>query len=845
MFDKILITGAFRFLACLAILVFGGIAACAQNIVIKGKVIDAVTEEPVFYATIAVKGTSIGTNSNFDGRFKLELTKRTDSITVSCIGYIRQSFHITRAAEQTLNIRLKPFSQQLREVRVTPKSYVNPAWEIMSEVIKHKPTNDYRALQSYQYESYSRIELDATNFSANLLRKRGFDKAISIADSLHITTVDRLPVLPLFVSETASEFYYRQNPDSKKEDIKRTKTNGVGFEDGTLLAQLTGSTFQQYNFYRNFVSAAGKDFISPIADGWKAWYNYELENRNVVIDGKLCYQISFRPKRSQDLAFTGTIWIAQENYALYQIKATIEPSANLNFIHRISIQQQMEGDGTERPWLPVKTRILVEVNQLTANTSGLLAKSYTAAKNIIVNKDYPAGFFNEGITMADDVLKRDEHFWDMNRPDSLTKAEKSVYSLIDTVKDIPAIRTYITVADLLINGSYRVGGVSFGPFLQTYSYNSVEGSRFRIGFKTNSDFNNKWILGSYIAVRTKNRDVKFGASVDYIFDRKNWTEAGIGFTHDINQVALLSDNYLYQRNNLFSAFTRFGRIDKRKVFDQNFFNAYIQRDIFKTFTEKISFANWSLNPQFLFNFNEPNGQGMGHLLHVSEIHFESKWSPGIQPLLSETFNRPVNLKTDVTQPVLTFRYTLGLNLFGGDFTYHKFTFNITEILKMGVLGRGRYSLSAGYIPSSVPYPLLENHLGNEIAFYNPYAFNLMHFFEFASDKYASLNYTQHFEGLLLNSIPVIKKFKWRLVGTANILYGSISPTNQHNIYDLNSIPLRGLGSTPYAEAGYGIENIFQFIRVDFIHRLTYRNDPGVFSGNVRNFGVKISAQIRL
>lgn len=845
MFDKFLITGAVRSLVCLAILVFGGMAAFAQNIIIKGKVIDAVTEEPVFYATIAVKGTSIGTNSNFDGRFKLELTKRTDSITVSCIGYTQQSFHITRAAEQTLNIRLKPFSRQLKEVKVTPKSYVNPAWEIMSEVIRHKPTNDYRSLQSYQYESYSRIELDATNFSANLLRKRGFEKAISIADSLHIATIDRLPVLPLFVSETASDFYYRQNPDSKKEDIKRTKTNGVGFEDGTLLAQLTGSTFQQYNFYRNFVSAAGKDFISPIADGWKAWYNYELENRNAMIDGKLCYQISFRPKRAQDLAFTGMIWIAQENYAVYQIKATIEPSANLNFIHRISIQQQMEGIGTERPWLPVKTRILVEVNQLTANTSGLLAKSYTAAKNIIINKQYPAGFFDESITMADDVLKRDEHFWDMNRPDSLTKAEKSVYSLIDTVKSIPAIRTYITVADLLINGSYRVGGISLGPFLQTYSYNSVEGSRFRIGFKTNSDFDNKWILGSYIAFRTKNRNVKFGGSVDYIFSRKHWTEAGIGYTHDINQVALLSDNYLYQHNNLFSAFTRFGRIDKRKVFDQNFFNAYIQRDIFKTFTEKISFASWSLNPQFLFNFYEPNGQGMGHTLHVSEFHFESKWSPGIQPLLTETFNRPVNLKADVTQPVLTFRYTLGINLFGGDFTYHKFTFNITEILKMGVLGRGRYSLSAGYIPSSVPYPLLENHLGNEIAFYNPYAFNLMHFFEFASDKYASLNYTQHFEGLMLNSIPVIKKFKWRLVGTANVLYGSISPTNQHNIYDLNSIPLRGLGSTPYVEGGYGVENIFQFIRVDFIHRLTYRDNVGATSGHTRNFGVKISAQIRL
>ncbi len=830
----------------LFVLVFGSVTVFAQKVIISGKITDATTGDPVFYATIVVKGTSIGTSSNFDGRFKLEFSKKADSVSVSCVGYIPQSFHITQAAEQILDIRLKSDSRQLNEVRITPKGYVNPAWAIMSQVIQHKPANDPRSLQAYQYQSYNRIELDASNLSNHLLKKKGFEKALAISDSLHLAGTDRMQVLPLFVSETVSDFYYRQSPESKKEDIIRTKTNGIGFEDGTLLAQLTGSTFQQYNFYRNFVSAAGKDFISPIADGWKAWYDYELENRYAVVDGKTCYQISFRPKRPQDLAFTGTIWITPDSFALYQIKATIEPTANLNFIHRVSIQQQMDSRGAEMPGLPVKTRILVEVSQLSANTTGLLAKSYTTNSNIVVNKNYPGDFFRESMTMAEDIRKRDDHFWELNRPDSLTKAEKAVYSLIDTVKNIPAVKTYMTVADLVINGAYRVGPVSLGPFLQAYSYNSVEGSRFRVGFKTNSDFNNKWILGSYLAYRTKTRDVKFGASIDYIVSRKNWTETGFAYTHDINQVALLSDSYLYQRNTLFTTFTRFGRIDKRKVFDQNFFSAYIQRDLAKTFTEKISFVNWSLDPLFLFNFYEPGGQSTGHQLHVSELQFESRWSPGRQPLLSETINRPVNLKTDVTEPVLTFRYTLGLrNVFGGDFAYHKFTFNITEILKMGVLGRGRYSITGGYIPSSVPYPLLENHLGNEIAFYNPYAFNLMHFFEFASDKYASLNYTQHFEGLLLNSIPVIKNFKWRLVATTNILFGSISSANQHNIYDLNSIQLRGLNGTPYIEAGYGIENIFQFIRLDFIHRLTYRDDPSAITGRIKNFGVKISAQLRL
>jgi hypothetical protein len=49
------------------------------------------------------------------------------------------------------------------------------------------------------------------------------------------------------------------------------------------------------------------------------------------------------------------------------------------------------------------------------------------------------------------------------------------------------------------------------------------------------------------------------------------------------------------------------------------------------------------------------------------------------------------------------------------------------------------------------------------------------------------------------------------------------------------------------EVGYGFENIFKFIRVDFIHRLTYRNQPNARPDEPapRNFGIKVGAQFRL
>ncbi|GAC1315126.1 MAG: hypothetical protein NVSMB24_40460 [Mucilaginibacter sp.] len=77
-----------------------------------------------------------------------------------------------------------------------------------------------------------------------------------------------------------------------------------------------------------------------------------------------------------------------------------------------------------------------------------------------------------------------------------------------------------------------------------------------------------------------------------------------------------------------------------------------------------------------------------------------------------------------------------------------------------------------------------------------------------------------------------------------MLLGGISADNKNNILDHNLIGLQSLKKTPYIEAGYGVENIFDFLRVDFIHRLTYRNNNNAFNGDPRNFGIKISAQIR-
>ncbi len=78
-------------------------------------------------------------------------------------------------------------------------------------------------------------------------------------------------------------------------------------------------------------------------------------------------------------------------------------------------------------------------------------------------------------------------------------------------------------------------------------------------------------------------------------------------------------------------------------------------------------------------------------------------------------------------------------------------------------------------------------------------------------------------------ISLIKKLKWRSLIFAKTLYGEIS--NRNNDEDaLLLFPIDSEGnkllSSPngfYAEVGFGIENIFKIIRVDYLRRLT--NNP--------------------
>lgn len=809
---------------------------------VKGKVTDSKTGEGLPFVNVYFQGSTTGTTTDFEGYYSITSNTKYDSVKATYIGYDERIKPISSAREQILNFQLVESITQLEEVVILPGE--NPAWPIMRKVVENKDSNNKINLTAYQYESYNKIEVDINNISEKFKNRKLFKDIVQIFDSLEsVAGEDGEAILPLFLSESISDVYYRKDPKKNREVIKKNRFNGVGLEDAKIVNQLIGSTFQEYNFYNNYVTILNKQFISPISDSWKLFYMYLLTD-SMMVDGEFCYKMEVDPKVSTDLAFYGTIWITKDDYALKQVDLNITKNANLNYVEDIKIQQQLIKTESG-PWLPNKNRILMKVGNINDDWAGMLAKFYTSYENIIVDQPKDLEFFDEYYIIDETTNEDSEDYWKDVRHDPLTETEKYVYNMIDSMNSLPVVKTYVEIIEIFVNGYKNFGPWDFGPYIFSYANNSVEGNRMRVGFKTNYKLSEHWTFRGYLAYGGRDKVLKYSGSAEYLFNKRHWTRLRLQRTYDLFQVSVNPEDLT--RNNLFLASTFWGKMRRAYYSEMNRFS--FSSDITRGIRLGFGVQTRSFDPVFPFEYENDLGL-TSQKFRTTEFNAQVRITKDEKWLLNN--NGRISLGTK-GWPIFTVNYTRGVNnLLQGDFDYDKLEVNIEKRFKLGFWGVSRYDISVGKIYSALPYPLLNAHLGNAGSpFYTVVAYNLMKRFEFVSDEWAGLRLVHSFQGNILNRVPLISKLKWRLIAHANVLYGNLSQQNvEFNpsndppyISDrIGFVPgVDGLDrNVPYVELGYGIENIFKVLRIDAFHRMTYLDKP-----NTPRFGVKFGVQFIL
>ena len=109
---------------------FSSLAASlfAQNAQISGRVIDATNNQPLPFANVVVKGTTIGATTDFDGKFLITgLTPGFISLEATYVGYVNATspeVQVSNAKTEYVEIAMKNAGISLQEVEVKANPFI-------------------------------------------------------------------------------------------------------------------------------------------------------------------------------------------------------------------------------------------------------------------------------------------------------------------------------------------------------------------------------------------------------------------------------------------------------------------------------------------------------------------------------------------------------------------------------------------------------------------------------------------------------------------------------------------------------------------------------------------------
>ncbi len=800
-------------------------ASIFAQTIISGTVYDNKNHEPLPFVNVVFQHSTVGTITDFEGKYYIKTNHPTDVLIATSLGYEIQQLPIVKDKAQQIDFYLDETSVNIEEVVVRPGE--NPAFRILDSIKEYRKQNNPDRFESYQYKAYNKLRLDLNNVGEKFKDRKIFKQFQFVFDHMDSSEVFGKNYLPILISESVSRFYFQKSPPIEKEVIEAFKISGI---ENNTVSQFSGKMYQRLNVYDNFITLFEPGFVSPIADFGKLYYKYYLED-SATLDGSWCYKIAFKPKRTQERTFFGYFWVADTAWAIKKIQLRVSSDVNINFMNdMVAINEYQKIN--DSVWFLSQEDMLIDFN-LTDKTYGFFGRKQASYEDVVFNKKIPDKVADmlTNTYIDEDSLERDEEYWNANRAIELDSQDANIYTMVDSVKEVPAFKTIYSFIELLFDYYYVVGPVEIGPYYTFYSNNPIEGNRFKFGARTSNDFSTKYRFGGYLAYGTKDKAFKYGAQGEIMFNKNPRRRLEVSHYNDMRQLGKSQNAFM--DDNILQTILRRRQNYKLTMMEQ--YSATYEHEWFQGFSNMLNFSYSRIFPTEYVPFNTLNNEGTISPLSslaTSEITLSTHFAYKEKFLLGK-FER-VSLGSIYPSLDIDLTYSPA-GLFDNRYEYFKLKAKIYDKMEVNPFGYTKYWITAGKIFGKVPYPLLELHEGNETYAYDIYAYNMMNYYEFASDEYVSLFAEQHFQGFFLNKIPLLRRLEWREVASAKFLVGRISDSNKY-IMEF-PVGLQEL-SKPYVEAGIGLENIFKLFRVETVWRLSYRDNP-----DIQTFGLRVLMQL--
>ncbi len=812
---------------------------------VSGVVIDAKTQDVLEYVHLQFAGGTVGVVSDQYGRFLLESNQIMTSVKVSYIGYETQVISLNETGLTELKILLKPADARLIEVTVRPEKYKkrNPAVDLVKEVFAHKDQNRKEGLPYYQFDSYEKLRLELNGITEKYKKKwyfRPFQYAFTFCDT---NKINQKVTFPFYLRERILTSFYRQDPFSKKEKLWAERQSA--FEDDYDLDKDGVSTYinnlySEIDIYAPTIKLLDKQFIGPLSGVATNFYRFYITD-TIKIDNQRFASLFFAPINKNDLAFMGTMLVALDgSYAVRNVDMGVSKDININWVSEIKIRQDFDfqGDSTSRRLLLKKDELTFDFKIFKKKTGrSLLASKKGYYQQYLLNQPQADTLYKGKTQLLRDTgnLEKTPLFWKTNRGDSLTVKDIGVKIMTDSLKNMKLVKRLTAFGNFMGSGYANVGQLQIGSLSSFFRYNDVEGSRMQLTLRTNDRYFKKIRIRGYGAYGNKDKAFKYGGSTTIAF------KGARPGRFPLNQLRATYENDLF-----------FPGLNVN--IGQNLLNSVqtgITNRLLETQITRLEYFREN-NHGLLYTLNAlrkvvneagiatDSPQNTDNQAITTEIGLMVRYSPNAKFFQTKEQRQAIRSRV----PVFDFNYKKGLKgVLGGEYAYQRASLRVDKVFYVAPFGKSRWMLEGGQVFGTASYPFLEIHRANRSYFFDDSGFNLMNFLEFVSDRYAMLHINHDFEGILFNRIPLIKKFRFREGVTLKVLYGSLGakniPTASNGLQafptDAEKRPLtQALSKMPYVEASAGVGNIFNFLRIDYVWRLTYKDLP-----NVQPWGLRL------
>ena len=742
---------------------------------------------PLFHVTVFVPGTNLGTHTNENGEYQINLKPGKYELNFNFIGYekVVKPLQIGQEKLMVIDVVLKINSNEM------PMLVVNAdRRDFVKRLVRG--ASDKREFYANQLVNYSVGYYGRTSMEQIDFKRDSSFKVIQppvIENSMY------------HVTESAGTLYSKDNDIKLKVDAFRDFTPKrnenfmsatVNFEYGeeTIVNdrdrwqdpyELTSaSCYSEFSLKENALTLpqlTDKKIISPIASTALLSYSYDLVGID-TLNGEKFFKLSVMPIFKQEALFNGYIWIQDTTFVLGKIELNLADQA-MPFFSEFNWKEEFV-ELESNKWISQEKKIYAKVKE--GKTEKICHVEYK-----FINYDFtsfaPLNMQSSEVLKYDEfAFDRDSAYWQAKQLIPLTELELKYKYECDSLQkryDDPKIQAEndsaynkITFWDVTLSGMgwrNRAKGTSYyiNPLIAQANVFGIGGYRHKFGGSFSKYFkSNDFVLETdgYVDYGIANKDIRGRGGIGLTYYPKKFVRTYVRFGDYYDMINTFSSfSSVFSRSNYVRA--KMFSIEQRMELVNGLYASLTYE-----FCDQMPINNLIPDAWSSQLFGDVNNPIEFQRYTKSEFNLNLQWRPG----QTYYYKRNRKVVTGFKNPEFKFNYRKGVpGMFGSEVNFDYIELKIHDDYQLPRFGTGEWTVQGGSFVNKSNLRLLEYKYfrGSDLFFFSdPNAsFQLLDQVFLTPNAYYRGNYVHSFNGMFFNKIPLLNRLKLNeLAGSAFI-----------------------------------------------------------------------------